>query len=437
MPLNFTGKDLRGRSFRGVNLAGTDFSGADIRGSNFSNTTLIGANFSGAKAGLQNYQMLLLTCFALSLSAICGFAAVFSGIISTDFIFFAVKDGLKFTFVSGAIALVTLIVFCVLVAYQALEVALGAAAVVGAVAIAIAAIIAIDGVIAGSVAGALVAVGIAVALVMAVTFVMMVTLTGSLGFFSALLAIFGGGVAGVWLGEIITRSSSAKTIAITVGMVTAIIGTLLAIFFAKQVFSQNEKFDFIRGIGIHFASIGGTSFQGSHLTGACFQQAILKHADFSGAILTHTDFHLAEKLDCARLNQTILFNPQVRDLLVTKRGNGKSYINCNLKGANLTDADLNDADFTNADVSEATFVGAWLERANLTKVQAIKANFQQVRFTAACLEAWNIDSTTEIDEVVCDYVYLLNNQGERRQVVGYLQQGNLRSYFKFLLILLI
>jgi uncharacterized protein YjbI with pentapeptide repeats len=430
MHLNFTGKDLRGHSFQGVNIAGANFSSADIRGTNFSNTTLVGANFSGAKAGLQNYQMLFLTGFALSLSAICGFAAAFSGIIATDFIFFAVKDGFKFTLVSGAIALVTLAVFCVLIAYQALEVALGAAAVVGAVAIAIAAIIAIDGVIAGSVAGVLVAVSIAVALVMAVAFVMMVTLTGSLGFFSALLAIFGGGVAGVWLGEIITRSSSAKTIAITVGMTTAIIGTLLAIFFAKQVFSQNEKFDFIRGIGINFASIGGTSFKGSHLTGACFQQAILKHADFSGAILTHTDFHLAEKLDCARLNQTILFNPQVRDLLVTKRGNGKSYINCNLKGANLTDADLNDANFMNADVSEATFVGAWLERANFTKAQAIKTNFQQVRFTAACLEAWNIDSSTEIDEVVCDYVYLLNNQGERRPSSGVFAAGEFTKLFQ-------
>jgi uncharacterized protein YjbI with pentapeptide repeats len=430
MPLNFTGKDLRDRSFRGVNLAGADFSGADIRGTNFSETTLVGANFRDAKAGLQNYQMLLLTCFALGLSAICGFAAAFSGIIATDFIFFAVKDGLKFTFLSSAIALVTLAVFCVLIAYQALEVALGGAAVVGTVAIAMAAIIAIDGVIAGSVAGVLVAVGIAVALVMAVAFVMMVILTGSLGFFSALLAIFGGGVAGVWLGGIITNSNSAKTSAITVGMATAIIGTFLAVYLLKQVFSHEEKFSFLRGIGIYLASIGGTSFKGSHLTCASFQQAILKHADFSGAILTHTDFHLAEKLDCARLNNTILFNPQVRDLLVTKRGNGKSYINCNLKGADLKGADLNDADFTNADVSEATFAGAWLERANFTKAQAIKTNFQQVKLTAACLEAWNIDSTTEINEVQCDYVYLLNNQGERRPSSGIFAAGEFTKLFQ-------
>lgn len=154
--VDFAYQDLRGRSFRGANLRGANFSYCDIRGADFSETTLIGANFSHAKAGLGSYQNLLLIGLALILSGICGFAAAFSGVIATDFIYFAVQEGLKFTFVAGGIALVTLMVFCVLSNYQALEVALGASAVVGAVAIAASAISAIDGVIAGSVAGVLV-----------------------------------------------------------------------------------------------------------------------------------------------------------------------------------------------------------------------------------------------------------------------------------------
>lgn len=430
MPLDFNGKDLRGRSFQGVNLAGADFRSADIRGVNFSDTTLVGANFSYAHAGLKNRQLLLLIGFTFSLSAICGFAAAFSGVIATDFIFFAVERGLKFTFVAGGIALMTLAVFCVLINYQALEIALGASAVVGAVAIAIAGVTAIDGVIAGSVAGVLVAVNIAVALVMAIAFIMTVILTRNVGVVFTLLLIIAGGVGGVWLGAIVTNSKNVTITALFVGISTVFVGTVLGIYLARQVFINETKFAFIRGIAVNLAAIGATSFRGANLTDANFHQAILKHCDFRDAILTHTNFHLAEKLDSARVTHTILVNPKVRDLLVKKRGHGKFYINCNLKGANLVGADLGSANFTDADVSEATFVGANLENSDFTKAQAIKTDFRQARLTAACLEAWNIDSTTQINDVICNYVYLLSNQRERRPSSGVFAPGEFTKLFE-------
>jgi hypothetical protein len=233
MLLDFTNKDLRGRSFQSVNLIGANFSRADIRGANFTDTTLIDANFSHAKAGHQYHRLVSLMGIALSLSAICGFAAAFSELIATDFIFFAVKDGLRFTLIASGIALLTLAVFCVLTSYQALEVALGASAVVGAVAIrkaipsgiALAGVTARDGVIAGSVAGVLVAVNIAIALVIATSITMTVILTRSGGVVLALLAIVIGGILGVWLGVGVTNTPSATTTAMIVGISTAIVGT--------------------------------------------------------------------------------------------------------------------------------------------------------------------------------------------------------------------
>ncbi len=433
MPLNFTNKDLRGRSFQGVNLIGANFSHADIRGTNFTDTTLIDANFSHAKAGHQYHRMVLLMAFALSLSAICGFAAAFSGVIATDFIFFAVKRGLEFTLVASGIALITLAVFCVLTSYQALEIALGASAVVGAIAIALAGVTALDGVIAGSVAGVLVAVSIAIALVMAVALTMTIILTRSLGVILALMAVAIGGVSGVWLGVGVTNTPGATTIAMIVGISTAIVGTLLGIYLGRQVFINEEKFAFIRGIAISLASIGATSFKNANLSNANFHQATLTNTDFRTANLTHTDFHLVEKLDTARVGNTILINSQVRELLVKKRGIGKLFVGCNLKGANLAGADLSDADFTTSDISEATFAGAYLERVNLTQVQAIKTNFEKARLTAACLESWNIDSTTQLDEVICDYVYLLNNQCERRPSSGVFAPGEFTKFFQVVL----
>ena len=428
--IEFAYQDLRGRSFHGANLRGANFSYCDIRGADFSETTLIGANFSHAKAGLGNYQNLLLLGVALILSGICGFAAAFSGVIATDFIYFAVQEGLKYTFVAGGIALVTLFVFCVLINYQALEVALGASAVVGAVAIAASAISAIDGVVAGSVAGVLVAVNVAFGLVMAVSFTMTIILTRTLGIIIALFAVIVGGIGGVALGALITNNDNAFVSAISVGICTASTGTFLGSYLARQVFKNEEKFLFFRTIAVNLASIRGTSFINANLTDSNFQQSVLKHCDFSNATLIHTNFHLVQKLDCARVGNTILANPKVRELLVKKRGVKQSYIGCNIKGGNLAGADLSEVNFTEADISEATFVDAILERANFTKAQAINTNFQHARLTAACLQAWNIDSTTQLEEVICDYVFLLNNQNERRPSSGVFAPGEFTKLFQ-------
>jgi uncharacterized protein YjbI with pentapeptide repeats len=143
--------------------------------------------------------------------------------------------------------------------------------------------------------------------------------------------------------------------------------------------------------------------------------------------LQGTHFHLAKNLYLSRLDNTILTNPQIRDLAVSKRGNNKSFVGCNLKGINLDYSDMSYADLTETDISSATFVGATLEGANLAKVQAIATNFQQAKLTAACLESWNIDSTTQLKGVICDYLYLLNHQQERRPSSGTFASGEFNS----------
>jgi uncharacterized protein YjbI with pentapeptide repeats len=49
-PLDFTGGDLRGATFAGLDLSGARFSGADISGASFRNVTLTGASFDGCAA---------------------------------------------------------------------------------------------------------------------------------------------------------------------------------------------------------------------------------------------------------------------------------------------------------------------------------------------------------------------------------------------------
>ncbi|HEY9743856.1 MAG TPA: pentapeptide repeat-containing protein [Coleofasciculaceae cyanobacterium] len=52
MPMNFSGKNLRGQSFKGKNLTGANFSHADIQCADFSKAILTDANFSHANAGV-------------------------------------------------------------------------------------------------------------------------------------------------------------------------------------------------------------------------------------------------------------------------------------------------------------------------------------------------------------------------------------------------
>ena len=210
----------------------------------------------------------------------------------------------------------------------------------------------------------------------------------------------------------------------------AVAGALLCAYLGWRAMKGDPRDAWIRSFAIAFAAISGTSFRGADLTDADFRGATLKSTDLRKATIVGTNWHKSKKLDRARVGNTILIDSEVRDLVVTHRGAKKSYVRNILKGANLVDADLSDANLTEADISGANLQGAWLERANLTKTQALKTNFNQAKLTGACLEAWNIDSTTKLEGAICDYVYLLNNQKERRPSSGDFAPGEFTKLFE-------
>lgn len=108
-------------------------------------------------------------------------------------------------------------------------------------------------------------------------------------------------------------------------------------------------------------------------------------------------------------------------------------IGANLQQANLQQACLNGAYATAANFSNANLQGADLrgvnvseanlQNANLSNVQAASANFTAARLTGACIEGWLIDSTTQITDVVCSYVYRRSPQHDPYPAQGQLQPG--------------
>ena len=201
----------------------------------------------------------------------------------------------------------------------------------------------------------------------------------------------------------------AAAVAATVAVVAAVAATGLGIYVAWRALVGDEKHALIRTIAIAFAATGGTSFRNADLTDANFTEATLKSTDFRTANLTRTCFRNTEKLDRARVGNSILADTRVRELLITGNGYKKSYVGANLQEANLTGVNLNEANLKQANLSEATLYQAHLEFANLAETQALATDFTEAYFTGACLEAWNIDATTKLDRVDCRFVYLLEN----------------------------
>jgi uncharacterized protein YjbI with pentapeptide repeats len=397
MPPDYSGQNLRGRSFKGQNLTGANFSKADIRGANFTNAILKDADFTGAKAGLQKRWVIGLLIITFLPSALSGFFSIFIGVLIT----YVFDTKSSENVIGGIVSLVIVTVFCIITIRKGLVAGAGAVAVAVAVAVA-------GGVAgAGAVAGAL-AVAVAVAVAVA------------------------GGVAVAGAGAVALAVAGAVAGAVAVAGVFV----LFSAYIGWRSLKGDERDPWIRSYAIAFAATGGTSFYGADLTDADFTGAILKNTDFRKANLTRTRFYEVKKLDFARPGNTILNNPAVLNLLVTLNGRNKPYIGANLKGANLIGADLKEANFNNADIMGATFQGANLEWANLTLTQAVGTNFTKAQMTGACVEAWNIESTTILDNVDCRFVYLLEypkpgtDDRERRPSSGEFQPGEFTKLFE-------
>jgi uncharacterized protein YjbI with pentapeptide repeats len=441
---DFSGENLRGQSFQGTNLSGANFSEADIRGANFTNAKLIGANFSGTRAGLQHRWLIFLYAASFFLTSLSGAAARLAGGIATNPIAIASNHT-----VFSIVTMIVLAVLAILFIFIALR---GVTADLAAVLGAIAGALIVFGAVAfiADSAGYSSAGDIGLSLVMRVAWTLAGTLPWALAgaliiglaetllwtlartltqFLAGVLAMVGFWVLPWDKTKVFFKPVDSVVTEAALGAV-ALAVVLFGSYMSWYILLGNKKFALMRQIAIAFAATRGTNFHHADLTDADFTSATLKSTDFRNATLTRTNLHQTKKLDRARVGNTILIDTKVRDLVVTHRGAKQSYIECNLKGANLVGADLNDADLTEADISGATLQGAWLERANLTKTQALNTNFNQAHLTGACLEAWNIGSTTQLDGVICDYVYLLNNHQERRPNSGEFAPGEFTKLFQ-------
>jgi uncharacterized protein YjbI with pentapeptide repeats len=409
--------DLSGADLKGKDLSGADFSKADLRSANFTGATLIGANFTGAKCGLQKRWATLLITISWLLAGISGFFLIF-----TRFQFLLIFN--SFSSKNQIADLVSL------------EVVTVVTVVTGVVTV-------VTGVVTGV---GVVLLGAGAVLAVVLNVVVGVLVTGVLG-----------GVVGVLVAVVVGGGVAVVVEAVVAGVESGVLGGVLlgvlevlggAVVVGEAEVEENVKYSWVYSFAIAVAATRGTSFRNADLTDANFTFATLKNTDLRKAILTRVRWYKVKMLDLVRPGDTYLKKAQIRQWLIGKginnnfdgqklqginlqeanlrganlRGanlseanlSGANLSEANLSGANLSEASLSEASLSEANLSEANLSEASLSEANLSGAQALHTNFEGATFTGACIENWNTNSQTNLNNVICDYIYLKDGKQERR-----------------------
>jgi|694.fasta_scaffold02049_41 uncharacterized protein YjbI with pentapeptide repeats len=429
---DFQGESLRGCNFKNQDLSGADFSGCDLRGANFSGANLTEAKFEGAKAGLRKRSVVILLIAALILIIISSFFSAIVGVF-VAYIFDSSSQGNQ---IIGWVSLIFLLFFSILTWRK--NILAGAVAVSAAVLLAVSVAVSAAGVFGGSVASAgafavegPIAFTVAFVGAFAVAVSVAVSVAGAFAVAGAVSVAGVFAVAGAGAFAVLVAVAVAGSVAFAGAGAVAVAVALFFTWIGWLTLKQEHRDPWLRRIVIAFAGLGGTSFFQANLTATDFTGATLKNTNFNQAILNKTIFKQAIKLELARPGKTLLINPQVRELLINpSKGAGQNLSKANLRGANLDGANLQRTNLRLADLSQASFKYANLRAANLTEVNAVNADLSYATLTGACVENWNIDATTQLENIDCQYVYLLNNQKERRPSSGEFEPGEFTQLFE-------
>ncbi|MBD2459077.1 pentapeptide repeat-containing protein [Nostoc sp. FACHB-87] len=376
MPQDFSGQNLRGRSFKAQNLEGANFSGADIRGVDFSGVNLRSANFSHATAGLAWGGLIALLVTALLFAAVAGlFLPYFT--IETISLFTTNKDLTR-----GFVVIILGFLFTYFFLRQGLFVATVA--------------IALSATFSGMIS-------LSTSIVAILVLTVALTIAFAVGKQAVNLTLASSIIATLYITVVSGKTQPESLFVIVIVTIAEI---ALSVFISRQALAQEQKYAFIRTFAILFGISDGTRFQGSDLTDANFTAATLESINLLKANITRTCWFNVKKLNIARFDNTYLEQPPVLKLVTSKQGQSQNFDYQNLRGVNLQGANLTDASFIGADLSHTNLQDADLTRAKLVQTQLDGTDFTGATLTGAYIEDWNITTSTKFDGVCCEYVYM-------------------------------
>jgi uncharacterized protein YjbI with pentapeptide repeats len=191
---------------------------------------------------------------------------------------------------------------------------------------------------------------------------------------------------------------------------------------------------------LEYANLSSANLRGAYLINANLRGANLEYADLRSADLFDSNLFNAylryanlgrANLRCADLRSANLSGTDLRSANLSGTDLRSNYLgDADLSGANLSNANLSGADLSGINLSNANLTNADLSNANLPRTQALGTNFQGAILTGACIEDWHINSNTQLEDIVCDYVYQKYRQQERRPYSGNFQPGDFTRFYQ-------
>ncbi len=158
---------------------------------------------------------------------------------------------------------------------------------------------------------------------------------------------------------------------------------------------------------------------GVNLSGADLSNSDLKRVDFAAT-------NLIKPLTFERFERTSGYSTDLSEANLNHADLRKANLRlANLNGANLSAANLTEANLLMADLKDAD-----LSHADLTRTQALITNFEAAILTGACIQEWNINSETILDDIVCAYIYRAQRQQERLPIDRNFASGEFTKLFQ-------
>jgi uncharacterized protein YjbI with pentapeptide repeats len=389
-PLDFSGQDIRGRSFRGTDLQGACFAGvrAGIKPV-MQFTLVVGAVLAVAIAALIGGYASALPALFLHLppSPIIQLLGLMVAVSLPLFLIILWREGPGRQL---AIAIGTVVILTAVVAYGARGGDGSASA--AAVLFTIVTLFAVAGVLLSSLA-----------------LVLLHGLTSRRWWWlppaivSLLIAL-----AGLHEGLKVSPSLTAAPLGIELILAVTLAAVLVGLPFLIRIRASrgSTAFQVLRDLGTAISCAFGTSFRGACLDGADFSKAHLAHCDFREGSFHLTRWRSAHGLQLSRLDGTNLANQKILELLVSGNGAGKNYDHLCLRDLNLDAANLEQANLFGADLSGSSLRQANLLGSRLAQAKVYGADFSLAVLSKACIENWAISTDTCFDQVICGEIYL-------------------------------
>ena len=399
---NFCGHNLNGISLRGQCLRDANFSQADIRGTDFSNADLYRTRFSQATGGIRYSIQQTTKLFA-------AFWGLLSGFVSTRIAVLLVSSEVAQLSKGVACTLILILICTAIRGFGLLKGLVIASSVVAALGISMgAASVLFQQISLGDITleatETSIMVGVAIAMLC-----LMLAVSQAADKRSTLWWACLGAVAGATSVPLMSSGYIAENLGLK-GTVLAIIVALSIVIFCVDLGSHaiagNPKYALIRRFVVVVMSSVGTCFQGANLSYADFSEAQLLYTDWRTAKTRYTHWKNATGLALSRWSENPLKQATTRQLLTTRQ----THKNLDLREANLAYTDLANlnlqaVNLRGANLFEANLQNADLRGANLTLVKALGTDLTGAILTGSCIEGWIINGQTNLDNVVCRFIY--------------------------------